>query len=66
MAKSSQISKTNQTDTQQYRHVKSLQHPNYIKCILHTLARRTHTIITDKNLKKPLKLHTREDTQQHQ
>ena len=40
------------TDTQQYLHFKSHHPKNCIKSIPYTLARRIHTIITDKNLKK--------------
>ena len=57
------------TDTQQYLHFKSHHPQKCIKSIPYTLARRIHTIITDKNLKKlALKTYiqpkTREDTQQ--
>ena len=48
MAKSSQISTTNQ----QYHHFESHHPKNCIKSIPYTLARRIHTVITDKNLKK--------------
>ena len=40
------------TDTQQYLHFKSHHPKNCINSIPYTLARRIHTIITDKNLKK--------------
>ena len=39
-------------DTQQYLHVKGHHPKNWINSIPFTLARRIHTIITDKNLKK--------------
>ena len=40
------------TDTQQYLHFKRYHPQNCIKSIPHTLARRLHTIITDKNKTK--------------
>ena len=40
------------TDTQQYLHFRSHHPKNCIKPIPYSLARRIHTIITDKNLKK--------------
>ena len=40
------------TDTQKYLHFNSLHAQNCIKSIPYTLARRIHTKITDKNLKK--------------
>ena len=40
------------TDTQQYLHFRSHHPQNCIKSIPYTLARRIHTIIIDKNLKK--------------
>ena len=42
-------------DTQQYPHFRSHYQKNCIKSIPYTLARRIHTITTDKNLKKRLK-----------
>ena len=57
------------TDTQQYLHFRSHHSKNCIKSIPYSLARRIHTIITDKNLKKHTSKnytqpYTREDIQQ--
>ena len=57
------------TDTQQYLHFRSPHPKNCIKSIPNNLARRIHTIIIDKNLKKHASKnytqpYTREDIQQ--
>ena len=70
IAKSSQISITNQQTPKQYLHFKSHLAKNYIKSNPYTLARRIHTIITDKKRPPPKKnalkncpqSYTREDT----
>ena len=59
------------TDSQQYLYFKSRHRKNIIKSIQYTIARRIHTIITEKKIKKKARhkeqtqLKTREDTQQH-
>ena len=56
LAKSSQISTTNQQIPNNTSTSKAAISKNCIKSIPYTLARRIHTIITDKNLKKKLAL----------